>query len=249
MKKLYLLILLCVPLKSVAGIDPGRVAAIELASDQAKKTIESQEKAQLLMTTGHVWIKEEVEATTDFQREFNDYLDKFHDVLSIAAEIYGIYYEVTQTSKCVKDLGHVLADSPENALAVAFSTRRNVVYRNIVRTTLDVIMDIRKVCFESSKMTEQEKNKVISTIRPKLRTINKQLRTEQEKNKVISTIRPKLRTINKQLRQLTLALRYTSFLDVWNELMERAYYMNPATKHDIITRCRRQWWNNAKSVR
>ena len=154
MKKLYLLILLCVPLKSVAGIDPGRVAAIELASDQAKKTIESQEKAQLLMTTGHVWIKEEVEATTDFQREFNDYLDKFHDVLSIAAEIYGIYYEVTQTSKCVKDLGHVL-----------------------------------------------------------------------------------------------LALRYTSFLDVWNELMERAYYMNPATKHDIITRCRRQWWNNAKSVR
>ena len=47
MKKLYLLILLCVPLKSVAGIDPGRVAAIELASDQAKKTIESQEKAQL----------------------------------------------------------------------------------------------------------------------------------------------------------------------------------------------------------
>jgi len=55
MKKLYLIIMLCVPLKSVAGIDPGRVAAIELASDQAKKTIESQEKAQLLMTTGHVW--------------------------------------------------------------------------------------------------------------------------------------------------------------------------------------------------
>ena len=95
----------------------------------------------------------------------------------------------------------------------------------ILHLNHDVIMDIRKVCFESSKMTEQEKNKVISTIRPKLRTINK------------------------QLRQLTLALRYTSFLDVWNELMERAYYMNPATKHDIITRCRRQWWNNAKSVR
>lgn len=224
------LILLIIALLSVAepafaGIDPGRVAAIELASDQAKKALKSQEKAQLLMTTGHAWIKEEVEATTDFQREFNDYLDKFHDVLSIAAEIYGIYYEVTQTSKNVKALGEVLSDSPSNALAVAFSTRRNVVYRNIVRTTLDVIMDIRKVCFEKSKMTEEEKNKVISSIRPKLRTINK------------------------QLRQLTLTLRYTSFLDVWNELMDRAYYLNPATKHDIITRCRRQWWNNAKSVR
>lgn len=222
---LFIIVLLLSTKPAFAGIDPGRVAAIELASDQAKKTLKSQEKAQLLMTTGHAWIKEEVEATTDFQREFNDYLDKFHDVLSIAAEIYGIYYEVTQTSKNVKALGEVLSDSPSNALAVAFSTRRNVVYRNIVRTTLDVIMDIRKVCFEKSKMTEEEKNKVISSIRPKLRTINK------------------------QLRQLTLTLRYTSFLDVWNELMDRAYYLNHATKHDIITRCRRQWWNNAKSVR
>ena len=222
---LFIIVLLSSAKPAFAGIDPGRVAAIELASDQAKKALKSQEKAQLLMTTGHAWIKEEVEATTDFQREFNDYLDKFHDVLSFAAEIYGIYYEVTQTSKNVKALGEVLSDSPSNALAVAFSTRRNVVYRNIVRTTLDVIMDIRKVCFEKSKMTEEEKNKVISSIRPKLRTINK------------------------QLRQLTLTLRYTSFLDVWNELMDRAYYLNPATKHDIITRCRRQWWNNAKSVR
>ena len=222
---LFIIVLLSSAKPAFAGIDPGRVAAIELASDQAKKALKSQEKAQLLMTTGHAWIKVEVEATTDFQREFNDYLDKFHDVLSIAAEIYGIYYEVTQTSKNVKALGEVLSDSPSNALAVAFSTRRNVVYRNIVRTTLDVIMDIRKVCFEKSKMTEEEKNKVISSIRPKLRTINK------------------------QLRQLTLTLRYTSFLDVWNELMDRAYYLNPATKHDVITRCRRQWWNNAKSVR
>jgi hypothetical protein len=222
---LFIIVLLSSAKPAFAGIDPGRVAAIELASDQAKKALKSQEKAQLLMTTGHAWIKEEVEATTDFQREFNDYLDKFHDVLSIAAEIYGIYYEVTQTSKNVKALGEVLSDSPSNALAVAFSTRRNVVYRNIVRTTLDVIMDIRKVCFEKSKMTEEEKSKVISSIRPKLRTINK------------------------QLLQLTLTLRYTSFLDVWNELMDRAYYLNPATKHDIITRCRRQWWNNAKSVR
>ena len=71
MKKLFLIILLGMPLKSLAGLDPGRVAAIELASDQAKKTIESQEKAQLLMTTAHAWIKEEVEATTDFQRGSN----------------------------------------------------------------------------------------------------------------------------------------------------------------------------------
>ena len=207
------------------GIDVGRVAAIELASDQAKKTLEAQLKMQGLETAGHIWTKEEIEATTEFQREFNNYLDAFHNILSIAAEIYGVYYEVTKTTKHIRNLSEVVSSSPSNVLAVAFSTRRNVVYRNLVKSSLDIFMDIRKVCLENSKMTEQEKNKVISGIRPKLRKINK------------------------QLGQLTLALRYTSFLDVWNEITQRAYMINPATKHDIITRCRREWWNNAKSVR
>ena len=207
------------------GIDVGRVAAIELASSQAKKTIEAQLKMQGLETAGHIWTKEEIEATTEFQREFNNYLDAFHNILTIAAEIYGVYYEVTKTSKHVSNLAEVVSSSPTNVLAVAFSTRRNVVYRNLIKSSLDIFMDIRKVCFENSKMTEQEKNKVISGIRPKLRKINH------------------------QLAQLTLALRYTSFLDVWNEITQRAYMINPATKHDIITRCRREWWNNAKSVR
>lgn len=207
------------------GIDVGRVAAIELASSQAKKTLEAQIKMQGLETTGHIWTREEIEATTEFQKQFNDYLDAFHNILSIAAEIYGVYYEVTKTSKHVRNLAEVVSSSPSNVLAVAFSARRNVVYTNLIKSSLDIFMDIRKVCIESSKMTEQEKNKVISAIRPKLRKINH------------------------QLGQLTLALRYTSFLDVWNELTQRAYMINPATKHDIITRCRREWWNNAKSVR
>ena len=207
------------------GVDGVRAFTINQASLQAKKTLEAQIKMQELQTAGHMWTREEIEATTEFQKQFNDYLDAFHNILSIAAEIYGVYYEVTKTSKHVRNLAEVVSSSPSNVLAVAFSARRNVVYTNLIRSSLDIFMDIRKVCIESSKMTEQEKNKVISAIRPKLRKINH------------------------QLGQLTLALRYTSFLDVWNELTQRAYMINPATKHDIITRCRREWWNNAKSVR
>lgn len=223
---ILLVIALCCPVASYAqGIDVARATAIEVASNQAKKTLEAEVEAQGLMTTGHIFIKEEVEATTAFQREFNEYLDKFHDVLAIAAEIYGIYYEVKMTSKNIKNINEVLSNSPSNALAVAFSAKRNVVYRNIVKNSLDIIMDIRKVCFEKSKMTEEEKNKIMRGIRPKLHKFNK------------------------QLVSLTLALRYTSFTDIWNELMQRAYRMNPAKKHDIITNCRREWWDNAKSVR
>ena len=221
-----MLAMLLLPANNYAqGIDPGRPFAIEAASVSAKNTIKAQERMQGLETMGHIGIKEEVEATTKFQKEFNDYLDKFHDALSAAAEIYGIYYEVSKTSKHVKELSKVVADSPTNILAVAFSTRRNIVYRNLVKNSLDIIMDIRKVCFEKSKMTEQERNDIISSIRPKLHQFNK------------------------QLTALTLALRYTSFMDVWNEIQGRVYHLNPATKQTVIERCRAEWWNTAKSVK
>ena len=98
--------LLLMPSSAYAALDPTRLAAIELASSQAKKTLEAQVKSQGLMTTGHIWTKEEIEATTEFQREFNTYLDMFHDAISIAAEVYGIYYEVKQTSKNGYPKGH-----------------------------------------------------------------------------------------------------------------------------------------------
>ena len=207
------------------GVDGGRAFTIAKASAQAEKTLKSQLEVQKLQTVGHLWTKEEIEATTEFQREFNDYLDAFHNILSIAAEIYGVYYEVTKTSKHVRNLAEVVSSSPSNVLAVAFSARRNVVYMNLIKSSLDIFMDIRKVCIESSKMTEQEKNKVISAIRPKLRKINH------------------------QLGQLTLALRYTSFLDVWNEISHRSPKISREAKIEIIKRSRREWWDNAKSVR
>lgn len=43
----------------------------------------------LMQTTGHLWTKEEVEATTNLQREFNNYLDSFRSIVSYAAQTYG----------------------------------------------------------------------------------------------------------------------------------------------------------------
>lgn len=207
-----------------AQIDPGRVAVITQYSEKAQKTLKAQEASMIGMATGHIWLQEEIEATTNFQREFNNYLDSFHDVLSVAAEIYGIYYEVRQTTKVVNELQDVLSDSPSNALAVAFSTRRNVIYRNIVQNGTDLVMDIQTLCFGNAKMTEAERFRMIGAIRPKLHKINKQLRT------------------------LAIALWYTTFLDVWNEILDRAHdYVTPATKAEIASRCIRDWKNNVKS--
>lgn len=214
-------LLLCSTSAFAWGVDPVRAAMIDQYSKQAKKTLEAQNRAQALMTTGHLWMQTEIEQTTDFQREFSNYLDRFHDILGFAAEIYGIYYEITQISKNVSDLNDVVASHPANALAVAFHTRRNAVYRNIIINGVNIVMDIKTLCFDDSKMTEQEKNEMITNIRPKLRLMNK------------------------QLRALALAVKYTTFLDVWNEITDRASAYEGVDKRAIIERCMRDWKNNA----
>ena len=96
MKKKFVIILLVVMvgIKGYAQLpytDPTRAATILVFTDQAKKTLNAQERAQLVMSGMHVYVKEEVEATANFQREFNEYLDQFNEVIQIAAETYGIF--------------------------------------------------------------------------------------------------------------------------------------------------------------
>ena len=204
-----------------AGFDPTRAAAWALYDSQSKKTIQAQEKMQMMMATGHIWIKEEMVVINDFHKQFNEYLDSFRCVLQVAAEVYGLYYEVSRVAKNVENLGKVVAGSPPNGLAVAMDPRKNNLYQDIVTTGIDVVEDIRKVCFGKAKMTEKE-------------------RIMQ-----ISKIRPKLRKLNKQMRCLTLAIKYTSLTDIWNDIKGRAYDFRPKSKKDIAERCMQAWKDKA----
>ena len=84
-----LFIILCMGTKSYAQIDPALAGMVLIYTEKTKKTLKSQERVMLLQSTGHIWTKEEVEAVTDLQREFNDYLDSFRSIVSYAAQIYG----------------------------------------------------------------------------------------------------------------------------------------------------------------
>jgi hypothetical protein len=61
---------------------------------------------------------------------------------------------------------------------------------------LDIVNDIRQVCLSNIKMTEKQRAEIVFAIRPKLKTINK------------------------KLQHLTLAVKYSSMSDVWNEIDE-----------------------------
>ena len=134
------ILLLCAgTLKVRAQNDPVLAGMILLYTDKAQKELKSQEKVMLLQTTGHIWTKEEIEGTTDLQREFNDYLDSFRSIVCYAAQTYGFYHEISRLTDNLGDFSQQLARHPSNALAVALSSRRNKIYRELILGSVDIV--------------------------------------------------------------------------------------------------------------
>ena len=197
---MILLLVLAVPKNALAGIDPARAAAIDVASELEKKALDAQYKVQLLQSTGHLWTRQEVDAVTDFQKEFNDYISTFNSLLAYAAEIYGIYYDLNSLVGTVRWLNREMGNHPENAFAVALSTRKGNIYMRVFKTV-----------------------------------------------KVLETIRPKLRQLDKELKILCKYIRYTSIEDLWHEISGRHY--TPASRKEVALICHQGWMLSAKTAK
>ena len=218
---LLLLLAMLLPRQVWAQPDPTLAGMVYLYTEKAEDELKAQERAMLLETTGHIWIKEEMEATYDIQKKFNDYLDSFRNIVCFAAQIYGFYHEIDYLVKNMDKLGDQLEAHPTNSLAVALTPRRNQIYRDILLTSLDICNDIRQVCLSDVKMTEKERIEIIFGIRPKLKKMNQ------------------------SIARLTRAVKYTSLLDVWAEIDERA--KDPADKGNIAKQAMQRWKRAGRS--
>lgn len=215
-RKIYLILIMTICILPMsAQIDPTLSGMIFLYTDKAEDELKSQERAMMMQSTGHLWIKEEVEGTTDLQRKFNDYLDSFRDIICYAAQIYGFYHEIGRLTDNMGGLSEQLRKSPGNALVVALTPRRNQIYREIILGSVEIVNDIRHVCLSNTKMTEKQRVEIVFAIRPKLKLMNK------------------------RLQRLTRAVKYTSFADVWAEIGEGA--REKPDKLEITQACMRRW--------
>lgn len=203
-----------------AQTDPTLAGMIVAYTDKAEDQLKAQEKAMLMQTTGHLWIREEVEATTDLQRQYNEYLDSFRDIICYAAQIYGFYHEIGKLSDNMGELNKQLQKNGQGALAVALTPRRNRIYRELILGSVEIVNDIRQVCLSNIKMTEKQRIEIVLAIRPKLQVMNK------------------------KLQRLGRAVKYTSFGNVWMEIDEGA--RPKANKSDIAKACMRRWKANGK---
>ena len=221
MKKILILIFMmigCIELH--AQSDPTLSSMILLYTNKAKSELKSQEASMMLETTGHIGLKEEVDETTNIQKKFNDYLDSFHSIICYAAQIYGFYHEISNLTTNLSEFTEELGDAPSNALAVALSSRRNAIYRELIMGSVEIVNDIRQVCLSDIKMTEKERIEIVFSIRPKLKLMNR------------------------KLKRLTRAVKYTSMADVWAEIEGGA--RQPADKKKIVNEAMDRWKRNGR---
>lgn len=220
---LIILIFVCMGFSKVqAQNDPVLAGMIYMYTEKAEKELKNQEKVMLMQTTGHIWTKEEVKATTDLQREFNNYLNSFRSIISYAAQIYGFYHE--DRPALIDNMGGFtkqLEAHPSNALAVALSTKRNKIYRELILNSVEIVNDIRHVCLTGNKMTEKERVEIVFDIRPKLKVMNK------------------------KLQRLTIAVKYTSMGDIWAEI-DGGSNKDRANKEQIVKDCMARWKRSGK---
>ena len=209
--------------KIQAQNDPVLAGMILAYTDKAEKELKNQEKVMLMQTTGHLWTKEEVEATTDLQREFNNYLDSFRSIVCYAAQVYGFYHEISRLTDNMGDFTRQVNRHSANALAVALSAQRNKIYRELIMNSVEIVNDIRMACVENNKMTEKERMEIVFGIRPKLKLMNK------------------------KLQRLTKAVKYTTMGDIWREIDEGA--RPTVDKRDIVDVAKRRWRQIGKNVR
>ena len=214
---LIILIFVCMGFSKVqAQNDP-----VYMYTEKAEKELKNQEKVMLMQTTGHIWTKEEVKATTDLQREFNNYLNSFRSIISYAAQIYGFYHEIDRLIDNMGGFTKQLEAHPSNALAVALSTKRNKIYRELILNSVEIVNDIRHVCLTGNKMTEKERVEIVFDIRPKLKVMNK------------------------KLQRLTIAVKYTSMGDIWAEI-DGGSNKDRANKEQIVKDCMARWKRSGK---
>ena len=107
----------------------------------------------------------------------------------------------------MEDFTRQVSRSTTNALAVALSTERNRIYRELMLGSVEIVNDIRMACLAESKMTERERMEIVFGIRPKLKLMNT------------------------KLQRLTKAVKYTTMSDIWYEIDEGARPVADKTRH------------------
>ena len=202
--------------------DPVLAGLILANTKKAERMYDSQLAVMGTIASGHLLIDSEVKATKDFQKQFDDYVSSFRNVVSFVAQIYGFYSEIDHLLVNMKKMTDEIGDSPANAIAVALHSSRNNIYFEVMQTAMGIINNVRQVCLDG-KMTEKQRIELVFDIRPKLKQLNHKL--------VV----------------LTKLVKYTTLSHVWYDIKGRARD-DALSRTEAIDNSLRAWKISGKAV-
>ncbi len=220
---ILLILSVCMPSVSHAQVDPVLAGMIIEYTNKAKSQYNSQLATMAVETEGHIWLKQEVESTKNYQKQFDEYLSSFRNIISYAAQTYGFYYEVNHLCENMGKLTAQIGNTPTNAIAVALHNKRNDIYVSIINKSVGIVNTIRQVCIDK-KMTEKQRVELVFSIRPQLKDMNY------------------------QLAMLTKLVRSTNMGLVWHNI-EYNSLPHRTGKAGIVEDCLSVWRVNAKNVK
>lgn len=227
------IVLALAPLKILGGTpDPERAAMFALFARVQSKALRSQDAILGTTLANYKMNRDVIKSTNKFIKEYNDWLDSFGDVLTIAANLYGIYYNVDRIIGDVSEFKKVTKINPKNLVAVSLSPSKNKVYASILNDGLDVVTDL-EMMVTGSKTTKDGKTGV------KMRT----KMSLMERTMKITEVRQRLQDIDRKMRALNRMILYTSLYNTYYEVTGDRPYSGHHTRtlKEILADCQSRW--------
>ena len=219
----YFLTLVSV-LVSAQMFDPVRAGLFSNYDIRMRDQINAQSVALGTMTFHHKWIQAKEKDITKLQEEFNKYLLENHNTIAMAAQLYGVYYELTEISNNQKGIEDVCRESPANILANAFKDDKRQIVTNIVGATTDLIYDIKKTYLDNTRMTEKERLQLVDDVRRHMKWCNR------------------------QLKRIERNIRYYNLCDLWNDIRNKEYVFRKKSNAEIAREARDRWQEHYKFI-
>lgn len=219
----YFLTLVSV-LVSAQMLDPVRTGLYSNYDIRMRNQINAQSVALGTMTFHHKWIQAKENDMKNLQEEFHKYLVSHHDTIAMAAQLYGVFYELTEISKNLRGIADACEESPTNMLANAFNEEKRMIVSNIVGKTSDLVYDIKKTYLDNTRMTEKERLQLVDDVRRHMKWCNR------------------------QLKRIERNIRYYSLCDLWNDIRNKEYVFRTKSNAVIAREARDRWQEHYKLI-
>lgn len=210
-KILFILAFLSIGLYSYAQLGTQRAGLIYAGALYEGAGVLGENVLQGALKLQYNYIGDKEQDIADWQQAYSDYLDKFQDVLQLAACFYAIYYEVNEARKNLNAVSNAIKICPTGVFAAAFKKKRNNVMRQTGQNIVEMTTSIVKVF--TNKMNQKQ-------------------RFDE-----IYKIERMLQTFNSQLSELAIQIRYTSIIDLWDEFMGKAHLSQRRDHGDVALDC------------